>query len=86
MKGYRAGSTWITPEEIALHHIDNADKFAAQWIRSMMMWIDSGSDIALSLTPKITAPVLLMLGKKDALNPRSFADKFLEHIQPKWSD
>jgi valacyclovir hydrolase len=77
---YRSGSQWITPEEIALHSIPDPDTFAAQWIRAMVMLIDSGGDVALSLAPKITAPVLMMLGEQDKLNPRKYADKFLESI------
>jgi valacyclovir hydrolase len=78
--GYRPGSQWITPAEIELHQIADADKFAAQWVRAMLLLIDSCGDIALSLAPKITAPLLMMLGEHDALNPRIFADKFLEQV------
>lgn len=78
--GYRRGSEWITQDEIDMHHIPDADKFWAQWVRSIIMLIDSGGDIALSLAPKMTAPVLIMLGERDELNPRIFADKFLEQV------
>lgn len=76
--GYRPGSQWITQEEIEMHGIPDADAFSAQWVRSTVMLVDSGGDIAVSLAPKITAKVLIMLGDKDRLNPRECADKFLQ--------
>jgi valacyclovir hydrolase len=79
--GYRPGSQWITPEEIELHGIPDPDKFSAQWVRSTVMLIDSGGDIAMSNASKITAPVLIMLGERDGLNPRIFADKFIAQVQ-----
>ena len=43
--------------------------------------IDLGGDISLSLAPKITCPVLLMLGEKDTLNPQSYGEKFVQALQ-----
>lgn len=80
MMNYRPGSEWIEQEEIEMHQIPDADKFAAQWVRSMVMLVDSGGDVAVSLAPKITASVLIMLGDKDTLNPRKYAEKFLENV------
>jgi valacyclovir hydrolase len=79
--GYRPGSQWITQEEIDLHQIPDADQFSAQWVRSTVMLIDSGGDIAMTNAPKVTASVLIMLGERDGLNPRIFADKFLEQVR-----
>lgn len=76
--GYRPGSQWIEPEEIEMHGIENADQFAAQWVRSMVQLIDSGGDVAVSLAKNMTMPILVMLGEKDTLNPRKYADTFLE--------
>ena len=78
--GYKPGSQWITTEEIALHGIADADAFSAQWVRSTILLIDSGGDVALSLAPNITASVLMMLGKHDHLNPRKYAEQFLKGI------
>lgn len=80
MMGYRPGSQWITQDEIDLHQIPDADAFSAQWVRSMVMLVDAGGDVAVSLAPKLTMPVLVMLGKKDRLNPRKYAEKFLENV------
>lgn len=78
--GYRPGSQWITPEECALHGIDNPDAFSAQWVRSTIMLIDSGGDVALSLAPTITAPLLLLLGERDTLNPRRYGEQFIAQV------
>jgi len=78
--GYRFGSQWITQEELKLHSIPNANKFAAQWVRSMVMMVDSGGDVAVSIAQNITAPLLMMLGKKDKLNPGQYAEAFLERV------
>ena len=80
MMNYRPGSQWIEAEEIQLHGIPDADKFAAQWVRSMVQLVDSGGDVAMSLAPSMTMPVLIMLGDKDKLNPREYAEKFLENV------
>lgn len=76
--GYRPGSQWIEPEEIEMHGITNADQFAASWVRSMVQLIDSGGDVAVSLAKHMTMPILVMLGEKDTLNPRKYADVFLQ--------
>jgi len=78
--GYRPGSQWITQEEIELHGIPDPDKFSAQWVRSMVQLVDSGGDVAVSLAPDMTMPVLIMLGDKDRLNPRKYAEKFLAGV------
>lgn len=80
MMGYRRGSEWITREEIEIHGIADADKFSAQWLRSMVQLVDSGGDVAVSLAPNMTMPVLIMLGNKDNLNPREYAERFLEGV------
>lgn len=79
--GYRPGSQWITKEEIEMHSIPNADAFSAQWVRSMIMLVDSGGDVALNLASKISAPLLMMLGNKDKLNPREYAEKLLVDVK-----
>lgn len=77
---YRPGSQWITPEELALHQITDADQFASQWVRSMVMLVDSGGDVALHLAPRIQARTLMILGDQDRLNPRQNAQKFLSQV------
>ena len=69
---------WISPEERALHGIENVDAFVLEWIQSVRLIIDSGGDLSLSLAPKITAPLLLMLGKQDTLNPIKYGQAFVD--------
>jgi pimeloyl-ACP methyl ester carboxylesterase len=76
--GYRPGREWITSEEIEMHNIENPDAFSAQWVRSMVMLVDSGGDVAVSLAPKISSPLLMMLGDKDTLNPREYAERIVQ--------
>ncbi|MEL6307465.1 MAG: alpha/beta hydrolase [Chloroflexota bacterium] len=80
MMGYRPGSQWIEQAEIDLHGIPDPDAFSAQWVRSMVMLVDAGGDVALSVAENITMPLLLTLGKKDMLNPRKYAEKFVEKV------
>ncbi|MGJ3238567.1 MAG: alpha/beta fold hydrolase [Anaerolineae bacterium] len=80
MMNYRPGSQWIEADEIALHSITNPDQFSAQWVRSMVQLVDSGGDVAVSLAPKMTMPVLIMLGERDTLNPRKYAEHFLAGV------
>jgi valacyclovir hydrolase len=81
LMSYRAGSEWITQAEIDMHKIPNADIFSAQWVRSMIMLVDAGGDVAVSLASQITAPLLMMLGKQDELNPRKYAEKLLGSVK-----
>jgi valacyclovir hydrolase len=68
---------WISDEEVAFHGIANRAQFTQQWVTAMKAYIDAGGDISLSLAPKITAPVLLMLGESDTLNPVAYGEKYI---------
>lgn len=81
VQSYRPGHMWITEDEQKLHGITDPDDFARQWVRATVLLVDSGGDVALSLAPKITASVLLMLGESDKLNPSRYAEKFLEEVK-----
>jgi valacyclovir hydrolase len=74
-------ATWMTQEEKELHGITNADAFALEWIRAVRHMIDSGGDVSLSLAPKITSPVLLMLGDQDTLNPEEYGRNFIQRTR-----
>ncbi|HEX2619914.1 MAG TPA: alpha/beta hydrolase [Phototrophicaceae bacterium] len=63
---------WITEEEVNLHGIPDRKAFVLGWINSVKVMIDSGGDVSLSLASKITAPLLLMLGDQDTLNPEEY--------------
>ena len=72
------GSNWITDEMMAMHGLTDPDAFTAQWVRALTRMIDSGGDISLSMAGNITAPVLLLLGKDDTLNPAANAQRFID--------
>ncbi len=81
IQGYRPGSEWITADEIEMHNINDADAFMREWSRSMIQMVNSGGDVALSLAENITCPLLIMLGKEDALNPAEYAREFIARTE-----
>ncbi len=71
-------ATWIDEETKRLHGMTDPDPIVLQWVRALTHMIDKGGDVSLSFAPKITAPVLLMLGEKDRLNPQAYGQKFVD--------
>jgi valacyclovir hydrolase len=71
---------WITPELCALHGIDNPDAFILRWIRAIVHIIDSGGDLSLSQVHQISAPLLMLLGEADRLNPVEFGQRLVERV------
>lgn len=69
---------WITDEEMALHGIPDRKEFVLGWINAAKHMIDSGGDVSLSLADKITAPLLLMLGREDTLNPEEYGQRLID--------
>lgn len=65
--------------EVELHGIDRKT-FGRDWVRSIVNYIDTGGDVSLSFAPNIQCPLLLMLGETDRLNPREFADIYLQKV------
>ncbi len=68
---------WMKEETKQLHGIVDPNPIVLQWVQALKYMIDSGGDVSLSLAPKITAPVLLMLGDQDHLNPEAYGQKFI---------
>ena len=66
------------PELMARHGIVDAKRFVGGWIRATVNMIDSGGDVSLSLAPQVSAPVLLMLGENDTLNPEAFGQRWVQ--------
>jgi valacyclovir hydrolase len=69
---------WIKEEDVELHGIPDRNAFVLGWIQSVKAMIDAGGDVSLSLAPKITAPLLLMLGDQDTLNPEEYGQNFVD--------
>ena len=73
-------ATWLTQAEMESHQIPDANAFAHGWVRAVVHMIDSGGDVSRQYAPHITCPVLIMLGEEDTLNPKEYAEVFLEHV------
>lgn len=69
---------WITEDERRIHNITNPAAFVLGWVQAVKRIIDSGGDLSLSQADKITAPLLLMLGVDDTLNPVAYGQRFIE--------
>ncbi len=71
---------WITDEEKLLHGFSDAARFTGGWARSMTRMIDAGGDVSLSLAPRITCPLIIMLGREDKLNPSANGQRFIDAV------
>jgi valacyclovir hydrolase len=67
---------WIKPEERALHQLPDVRDFTREWETSFLGMIDSGGDLSLRNAHSVTCPILILLGDRDTLNPRSAADVY----------
>ncbi|MBE2267170.1 MAG: alpha/beta hydrolase [Anaerolinea sp.] len=71
-------ATWMDEATKKLHGIDDPNPLVLEWIAAVKHLIDSGGDVSLSLAPNISAPVLLMLGEQDRLNPQEYGQNFID--------
>ena len=71
-------ATWMKAETKRLHGITDPDPIVLQWVQALKHMIDNGGDVSISLAPKMTMPVLLMLGDQDRLNPEAFGQRFVD--------
>ena len=71
---------WITEDEKRIHGFSDAAKFTGEWLRAMTRVIDAGGDVSLSLAPKITCPLIIMLGRADKLNPWQYGQRFVDEV------
>ncbi len=70
-----------TPTEMTLHGILDREAFAQGWIDAVLHMIDvGGGDVSLSTADRIAAPLLMMLGREDRLNPAEYAERYLERV------
>lgn len=70
--------TWVKDDVRALHGPQYIDTMVLGWVTAMKQIIDSGGDVSLSKAHTITCPLLLMLGRQDALNPEHLARKLVK--------
>lgn len=70
-----------TPTEMTLHGILDREAYAQAWIDAVLHMIDvDGGDVSLSSAPNISAPLLMLLGRQDTLNPAAYAERYLEAV------
>ena len=74
-------ATWMDEATRQLHGISDPNPSVLQWVQALKYMIDSGGDVSLSLAPKITAPVLLMLGDQDRLNPEAYGQNLISRVR-----
>lgn len=70
--------SWITEEEKQLHGITDPDAFALGWITAVRSLIDSGGDLSVEKADRMQAPLLLMLGEQDTLNPVEYGQRLVD--------
>lgn len=69
---------WITDEQLTMHGIPDRKAFVLGWINATKSMIDAGGDVSLGTADRIAAPLLLMLGDKDTLNPEAYGRNLVE--------
>lgn len=69
---------WMDEDTKRLNQIDDPNPIVLEWVQALKHMIDKGGDVSLSLAPKITCPVLLMLGDEDRLNPAEYGQNFVD--------
>jgi valacyclovir hydrolase len=70
--------TWVSDEIRALHGAQYVEPMVLAWVTAMKQIIDSGGNVSLDEAHTITCPLLLMLGRSDALNPEALGRKLVE--------
>ena len=71
-------ATWVTEEIKARHGIGDPNPLIKEWVEAIVSMVDAGGDISLHLADRIRAPLLLMLGETDYLNPPEYARLLVE--------
>ena len=71
-------ATWVDEATRALHGPEHIDRMVLGWVTAMKQIIDSGGDVSYSSADRIACPLLLMLGRDDALNPVALGQAFVE--------
>ncbi len=71
-------TTWVTPEIIAKHPDQDVISWVEAWVEAFCAMVAAGGDLSLSRADQIAAPLLLMLGERDGLNPVAAGRRFVE--------
>ena len=70
--------TWVDTKTRSLHGPEHIERMVLSWITAMNQVIDSGGNVSLNEAHTITCPLLLMLGRDDALNPEHLGRQLVE--------
>lgn len=70
-------ATWVTEEQKARHGLTDPDPLIKEWVEAIVAMVDAGGDISLHLADRIRAPLLVMLGETDYLNPPEYARRLI---------
>jgi valacyclovir hydrolase len=71
-------ATWVTEEIKARHGINDPNPIVKEWVDAISSMVDTGGDISLHLAERIAAPLLVLLGEEDYLNPPEYARLLVE--------
>jgi pimeloyl-ACP methyl ester carboxylesterase len=74
-------ATWVTEEVKARHGIEDPNPLIKEWVEAIVSMVEAGGDISLHLADRIHAPLLLMLGETDYLNPPQYARILVERAR-----
>jgi len=69
--------TWVSEATRALHGPEHIDAMVLGWVTAIKQLIDGGGDVSFGAAERITCPLLLMLGRSDALNPEALGREFV---------
>ncbi len=71
--------TWLDQETKDLNHLDDAsaNQLVLGWVNAVRHMINNGGDVSLSLAKNISAPLLLLLGDQDRLNPEVYGQNLV---------
>jgi len=71
-------ATWVTDEVKGRHGIVDPNPIIEEWVEAIAGMVDAGGDLSLHLADRVRAPLLLMLGETDYLNPPEYAQRLIE--------
>jgi valacyclovir hydrolase len=71
-------ATWVTEAVKARHGLEDPNPMIKEWVEAIVSMVDAGGDVSLHLAERIRAPLLVMLGDTDYLNPPEYAEILIE--------
>jgi valacyclovir hydrolase len=69
---------WVTEAIKARHGLEDANPMIEEWVQAITSLVAAGGDLSLHLADRLRAPLLMMLGETDYLNPPEYARRLIE--------